>query len=65
MVITKLAIQLLWHGDSIYILELEYEEGKTSRLSSFLKIRLILICVFESNGRYLGVSFFDSWFFRI
>ena len=63
MVITKLAIQLLWHEDSIYTLELEYEEGKTSRLSSFLKIRLVFICVFEDNGRYLGVPFLDSWFF--
>ena len=63
MVITKLAIQLLWHKDSIYTLELEYEEGKTSRLSSFLKIRLVL--VFEGNGRYLGVPFLGSWFFRV
>ena len=65
MVITKLAIQLLWHEGSIYTLELEYEEGKTSRLSSLLKIRLYFIRVFKDYGRYLSVSFFDSWFIRV
>ena len=62
MVIMKLAIQLLWHEGSIYTQELEYEEGKTSRLSSLLKIRLNLVSAFEDNSRYLGVSFFDGWF---
>ena len=65
MVITKFAIQLLWHEDSIYTLELEYEEEKTSRLSSLLKMRLNLVSAFEDNGGYLGISFFDGWFIRI
>ena len=65
MVITKLAIQLLWHEGSIYTLELEHEEGKMSRLSSLLKIRLNFISAFEDNGRYLSVSFFNGWFLRV